>query len=64
MNRALHPKADVDRLYVSRNDGGRGMKSVEECVRVEENGLSDYLKRTGAKVGGILDEFLKYKRRD
>ena len=24
INRALHPKADVDRLYISRNVGGRG----------------------------------------
>ena len=32
MNKGLHPKADVDRLYVSRENGGRGLMSVEECV--------------------------------
>jgi len=29
INRALHPRADVDRLYVSRREGGRGMVSIE-----------------------------------
>ncbi|CAG7827145.1 unnamed protein product [Allacma fusca] len=29
MNGALHPKADVDRLYVSRKDGGRGLRQIE-----------------------------------
>ena len=32
MNDALHPRADVDRLYVPREEGGRGMKSVEEVA--------------------------------
>ena len=45
INRALNPKADVDRLYVSRDEGGRGMVSIEECVRIEECSLSDYMKR-------------------
>ena len=45
INRALNPKADVDRLYVSRDEGVRGMVSIEECVRIEECSLSDYIKR-------------------
>ena len=32
MNDVLHPRADVDRLYVPREEGGRGMKSVEEVA--------------------------------
>ena len=36
---ALHPKSDVNRLYVKRKEGGRGMSSVEQVVREEENSL-------------------------
>ena len=35
MNGAFHSKRDVDRLYVSREDGGRGLMSCEGCVRGE-----------------------------
>ena len=31
-NKALHPRDDVDRLYVSRKEGGRGLASIEESV--------------------------------
>jgi len=47
INRALHPRADVDRLYVSRREGGREVVSIEECVRIEECSVSDNIKRTG-----------------
>ena len=33
--RAHHPRADVDRLYLPRRIGGRGLKSIEDTV-VEE----------------------------
>ena len=36
MNGALHPKSDIDRLYVSRVNGGRGLISCERYVRCEE----------------------------
>ena len=32
MNGCLHPRSNVDRLYLPRNKGGRGLISVEECV--------------------------------
>ena len=35
---ALHPKSDIDRLYLKRKHGGRGLISLEICVaRSEEN---------------------------
>ena len=40
---ALHPKSDVDRLYIKRKEGGRGLMSVEHCVREEENSLGFYV---------------------
>ena len=36
---ALHPKSDVDRLYLKLKHGGRGLISIEMCVRLEENNL-------------------------
>ena len=46
INRALHPQADVDRLYYKRADGGRGLISVEDCVEIEVNSLFGYLERS------------------
>ena len=39
----LHPKSDVDRFYVKRQKGGRGLISVERCIREEENSLGFYV---------------------
>ena len=39
----LHPKRDVDRLYVKRKQGGRGLISVEQCIREQENSLRLYV---------------------
>ena len=35
----LHPKSDIDRLYLKRKHVGRGLISIEMCVRLEENSL-------------------------
>ena len=32
MHKAFHPRDDVDRLYVSRKGGGRGLASIEDGV--------------------------------
>lgn len=61
VNKTLHPKADVRRLYVSRENGGRGLMSVEECVRLEEQSLSDYLKKSNINEDSVMDDFLKDK---
>ena len=42
MHKALHPRDDVDRLYVPRKEGGRGLASIEDSVdssiqRFEDN---------------------------
>ena len=39
----LHSKSDVDRLYVKRKQGGRGLISVERCIREEEISLGFYV---------------------
>ena len=61
MHGALHPKSDVDRVYVSRCNGGRGLISAEMCARTEENNLASYVKMStdnlvkGVKIANIVD---------
>ena len=43
MNKELHPRSDVARLYVSRKNGGRGLIGCEN-MKSEENGLVWYVK--------------------
>ena len=51
---ALHPKSDVDRVFVSRHNGGRGLASVEMCARTEENNLAFYVKMSSVQfLGGV-----------
>ena len=38
----LHTKSDVYTLYVKRKKGGRGLISVKQCIREEENSLGFY----------------------
>lgn len=41
---AHHPKGSVDRLYIERGKGGRGLMSVEECIDRESSALGKYIK--------------------
>ena len=41
--RALHPKSDVDRLYIPRKEGGRGLISRKDCVDLAIRGLEVYV---------------------
>ena len=49
MYEGLHPKSDVDKLYVKRKEGGRGLISVERCIREEENSLGFYVANSEEK---------------
>ena len=39
----MHPKSDVDILYIPRKDGGRGLIAVEDCVELAVRGLEVYV---------------------
>ena len=39
----MHPKSDVDRLYIPRKEGGRGLISIEDCVELAIRGLEVYV---------------------
>ena len=40
---ALHAKSDVDRLYIPRKEGGRGLIFIEDCVELAIRGLEVYV---------------------
>ena len=40
---ALHPKSDVDRLYIPIKERGRGLISIEDCVELAIRGLELYV---------------------
>ena len=40
---ALHPKSDVDSLYIPRKEGRRGLMSIEDCVELAIRGLEVYV---------------------
>ena len=38
-----HPKADIDRLYIKRKEGGRGLVQVEAAYKAEIINIAEYL---------------------
>ena len=48
--RALYAKSDVDRLYIPRKEGGRGLISIEDCVELAIRGLEVYVHRSEERL--------------
>lgn len=59
INRTLHPRANVARLYLPRNEGGRGLKGAEQTIRTEEYGLSDYVRNEEKGYNKHLKQLVK-----
>ena len=51
MHEVLHPRDDVDRLYVSRKERGRGLASIEDSVDASIQRLEDYIQK---HEGGLI----------
>ena len=51
MHKALHSRDDVDRRYVSRKEGGRGLSSIEDSVDASIQRLGDYIQK---QEGGLI----------
>ena len=51
MHKVLHLRDDVDRLYVSRKEGGRGLASIEDSVDASIQRLEDYIEK---HEGGLI----------
>ena len=59
MQKMLHPKADVERLYIPRKDGGRGLIDVETAFKTATIGLDHYLNH---KEGQYPKQVLEHER--
>ena len=46
----LHPRSNVERLYLPRSEGGRGLVSIEDCVNNERQNLALYAIRSNEKL--------------
>ena len=46
MYKMRHPKSDVDRLYLPRTEGGRGLIQLEPSYKSTTIGLDKYLQKT------------------
>ena len=51
MHKTLYPKDDVDRIYVSRKEGGKGPASTEDSVDASIHRLEDYIQKHD---GGLI----------
>ena len=50
MHKALHPRSNVDRVYLPRNRGGRGLMNIEDIILLEKAGLIDYVKSSNESL--------------
>ena len=50
MHKALDPRDNVDRLYVSRRKSERGLDSIEDSVDTSIQRLKDYKEKRGGKL--------------
>ena len=60
MYKVHHPKADIDRLYVKRKEGGRGLVLVEAAYKAEITSIAEYL-NTNYKVDQFVNIVKSYE---
>ena len=51
MNKALRSRDEVDRLYVSRKEGGRGLFTIVDSVAASIQWLENYIEK---HEGGLI----------
>ena len=62
MYRMHHPKADVDRLYLPRNEGGRGLIQIKLTYKITTAGLETYLRENKDRIMKLVLEYEKKKK--
>ena len=50
MLKTLHTRDDMDRMYVSREEGGRGLTSINDSVYTSIKGLYDDIKKSKERL--------------
>ena len=61
MHRGLHPRSSVDRLYIPRVQGGRGLLRVKDCVELERSNLFDYAANNSERLLKTATEELQLR---
>ena len=51
MHKAVHPRDDIDWLYISRKEGRRGFACIEDSVDASIQQLKDYIEK---HKGGLI----------
>ena len=54
MHEVLHPKSDVDRVYLPKEKGGRGLISCEMCVKTDENNRAWYVRNLKERLMEVV----------
>ena len=54
---SFHRNSDIDRLYIKRKDGGRGLKRFEDCFITRIIGLARHLERDRYRNHLLLNVF-------
>ena len=58
MHKTLHPREDVDQLYVSRKEGGRGIACIEGSADISIQRLEDYIEKyEGGQIRTIKKQY-------
>ena len=64
MHKALHPRYNIDRLYVTREERGRGLASFEVCVNGAIYGNEEYINKSkGRMVAAVLNNYKNRTRK-
>ena len=50
MHNGFHPKSNLDRLYLSRSEGGKGLIGVQDTVETAVLGLRNYLRNSKERL--------------
>ena len=50
IHKVLHARDNIDRLYVSRKEYGRGLTSIENCVDATIQRVEEYTKKSKEKL--------------
>ena len=54
MHEVLHPKSDVDRVYLPKQKGGRGLISCEMRVKTDENNRAWYVRNLKERLMEVV----------
>ena len=64
MHKVLHLRDDIDRLYESRKEGGRGLTSSEDFIDPSIQRLEDHIKKSKERLITTTKTVIYYKKKN